>query len=121
MFGDMSLAGAVLTVVFVLLLAYWCSRLLGKNWMRSSSGKHIKIIEQLQIGPDKQLLLVKLQERVYFLGVSQAGIQLLSLVEGELTEVGPEKVDRDGEVTPGFHALLKKYASLHEKKRKGDK
>lgn len=114
----LSLTGAVLTVICVLILAYWCSRLLGKNWVRSSAGRHLKVIEQIQIGADKQLLLVRLQDRVYLIGASSAGIQLLSEVEGELhEETGPERVAGG----PGFKDWLKNYGLLHQKKKGGDK
>lgn len=116
--GYLSLTGAVLTVIIVLILAYWCSRMIGKNWVRQSSGKHLKVIEQLQIGTDRQLLLIKLQDRVYLIGASSAGLQLLSEIEGEFhEEAGPE----DGASVTGFKDLLKTYGLLHQKKKGGDK
>ena len=56
-----SLAGAVLTVGCILFLAYWCSRLMGKTYMKATSGRNLKILEQVRISADKQILLVKLQ------------------------------------------------------------
>lgn len=116
--GYLSLTGAVLTVICVLILAYWCSRILGKNWIRSSAGKHLKVIEQLQVGADRQLLLVKLQDHVYLIGASSAGIQLLTEVEGELPLEAPPA---HGAGSPGFGNLLKTYSSMHQKKKGGDK
>lgn len=118
MSGDLSLAGAILTVFFVLLLAYWCSRILGKNWMKASSGRNIKVIEQLQLGADKRILLVKLGDHVYLLGVSQAGIQMLSEVEGEFEEPSPQDINLENSA---FSVLMKKYASLQQKRKEGDK
>lgn len=118
MFGEMSLAAAILTVALVLVLAYWCSRMLGRNWIRASAGKNLKVIEQLQLGPDRRLLLIKLKDHAYLIGVSPAGIQMVAEVDGELDEPGPGDMDKD---SPGFGALMEKYASLHQKRKEGDK
>lgn len=119
MTGDyLSLTGAVLTVIFVLILAYWCSRALGKNWTRSSAGRNIHVIEQIHIGADRQLLLIKIQDNSYLIGVSAAGIQMLAEIEGELDETA---AGESGYAGPGFRELMKRYASLQQKKRGGDK
>lgn len=83
------MAGALLAVVLVLVLAYWCSRFLGKSWVKASGNGNLRVLENLPLGADKQLVLVRVQERVYLLGVSAAGIQLLTEVEGELKQPDP--------------------------------
>lgn len=83
------MAGALLAVVLVLILAYWCSRLLGRGWVRASGSGNMKVLETLPLGADRQLVLVELQDHVYLLGVSAAGIQLLTEVEGELKHPDP--------------------------------
>lgn len=119
MAGDyLSLSGAVLTVICVLILAYWCSRILGKNWIKSSPGKNIKVIERMQAGADRQLLLIKIQTHVYLIGVSPAGIQMLTEIDGELEETVVQEQEVNGS---GFHDLIKMYGSLHRKKGGGDK
>ena len=80
-----SLAGAVLTVGCILFLAYWCSRLMGKTYMKATSGRNLKILEQVRISADKQILI----------GVSQAGIQLLEKLEEEYKE--PEEREETDE------------------------
>lgn len=74
----LSLTGALLTVVLVLVLAYWCSRFMGKAYMKASSGQNLKVMEQVRVGTDKQILLVKLKSHRYLIGISQAGIQMLA-------------------------------------------
>ena len=91
----LSLAGAVLTVGCILLLAYWCSRLMGKTYMKATSGRNLKILEQVRIGADKQILLVRLRSHMYLIGVSQAGIQLLEKLEEEYKE--PEEREETDE------------------------
>lgn len=107
----MSLAGAILMVVCILALAWWCSRMLGKSWVSAASGKNMKILEQIRVGTDKSLLLIKLSGHVYLLGVSGAGIQLIARIEDELEELKePEKKDS------GFYELMKNYAFTNRKK-----
>ena len=86
-----SLAGAVLTVGCILFLAYWCSRLMGKTYMKATSGRNLKILEQVRISADKQILLVKLQSHMYLIGVSQ----LLEKLEEEYKE--PEEREETDE------------------------
>ena len=118
--GDpiISLIGALMWVIVILVLAYWCSRYLGKRYGGSVSGTYLKIIDRVQVGADRYLLLVRLQEHTYLLGVSPAGVQLLSEPEDFVWE--PEDVPAGGSQAPVFQELLKAYGTLREKK-KGEK
>lgn len=97
--------GALVTVVLVLLLAYWFSRLLGRGLGRVSGNGNMRVMESLPLGADRQLVLVELQERVYLMGVSSAGIQLLTEVEGDLKR--PESVSVNHTVSR-FREILEK-------------
>ena len=93
----LTLFRSVLTVAAVLILTWWCSRLLGKQWVMKASpaSGHIRLIEQLQVGQDKRILILKVGEEHYLVGVSQAGVQLLSKVEGTF-----EKADEPENIKP---------------------
>lgn len=116
--GFFSLFCMVMVIGGVLLLAYWYSRFLGKNYGKKNSGVNLKVLEQVRLGPDKQLILVRLQDHVYLLGVSQNGIQLLTELEGDLTapETGLEEKKRSG-----FEGFQEVYNSLCQKKKGGDR
>lgn len=116
--GELSLLGSVITVVLVLMLAYWCSRFLGKNWSKAAAGRNMKVIEQIQLGPDKKILLIKLKDHNYLVGVSQAGIQLLADVEGQFEEA---PANEDSTEFPAFRDHIKKYASLYRNHKGGDR
>lgn len=73
-----SLFSAIFMVGLVLLLAWWSSRMLGGHYQKASSGQTMKILEQIRLGADQRLLLMKMKEKVFLIGVSQAGIQLLA-------------------------------------------
>ena len=109
--GGLNLIRALGCVILVLLLAYWCSRFLGKNWSRVSGTRELKVIDQLQIGQDKRILLVKLREHTYLIGVSQAGITLLTEAEGDFAD--PEL---STEKPMDFKEIIRNYASVHRRK-----
>ncbi len=113
-----SLIGAFMWVVVILALAYWCSRYLGRRYGGGVSGKYLKVIDRVQVGADRYLLLVKLEDHTWLIGVSPAGIQLLSEPEDFVWE--PEEEAQENGAAPGFQELLKAYGSLREKK-KGEK
>ena len=63
--------------------------------MKATSGRNLKILEQVRIGADKQILLVRLRSHMYLIGVSQAGIQMLEKLEEEYGE--PEEREETNE------------------------
>lgn len=114
-----SLIAALMWVVVILALAYWCSRYLGKRYGGSVSGKYLKVLDRVQVGADRYLLLIRLQEHTYLVGVSPAGVQLLS-EPADFVRDPEEEEERENVAAPGFQELLKAYGSLREKK-KGEK
>lgn len=119
--GLWSLAGAILVFCFVLGLAYWFSKFLGTRMGCSASGHNMKVIEQLNLGMNGfgramngQLLLVRIGEETYLIGVSQAGVQLLTRLEGEFEEASPSLAGKMG-MPSAFSEVLKKYAASREK------
>ncbi len=120
MMGTLSLFNAILTVVGVLFLAYWCSRLLGKQWVKDScSGGNLKVLSQLQVGQDRRILLLHVGEHHYLVGVSQAGIQLLAEVEGEFEADMPPVAG--SETLSSFQELFEKCKKFHHDKNGVDR
>lgn len=126
--GDLlSFVSAFLMFICVLALAYWFSRFLGKRmkFVNSSGNRHMKVIEQLSFrsgafgkGTGEQLILLKIKEETYLIGVSAAGFQLLEHLEGEFAEVPPAE---KAAVPPVFADVLRKYTtSLRKGKGKKD-
>lgn len=108
-----SAAGMLLTLCLVLLCAYGCSRFLGKGFRRASSGRNMKVIEQLRLGADQQLLLIKLGEHTYLIGVTQSSIRLIAEVEGDFEEQALPKAASG--LSPLFEETLKKRWALRRK------
>ncbi len=108
-----SALSALMGVVCILFLAWWCSRMLGKTYRGASSGRNLKVIEHLQVGADRQILLLRVKDQVYLLGVSQAGIQMLDRLEGDF-----EDTEGGSPETMGFKELLGQYARHLKKEGK---
>ncbi|MCI8465809.1 MAG: flagellar biosynthetic protein FliO [Lachnospiraceae bacterium] len=109
--------------ICVLALAYWFSRFLGKRFKfaNSSGNRHMKVIEQLNFrssafgkGTGEQLILLKIKEETYLIGVSAAGFQLLEHLEGEFTEVPPAETPA---VPPAFGDVFRKYTNSWRKEK----
>lgn len=82
-----SLIGMLLTVVIVLVLAYWVTRLVAQKgmpgWAGSpAGGEKLRVLWQLSLGKSERLVLVQLDRRCLLLGVTSGGISVLT----ELTE-----------------------------------
>lgn len=114
----LSLSGAILTVVGVLLLAYWCSRLLGKQWVKSSGSGSIQVVGHIQVGQDRRILLLKVGDHNYLVGASQAGIQLLAEVEGDFEAIQSPTPEAGAQQLP-FQEILDKCLESWKKKKGG--
>lgn len=108
----------VIMVILVLALAYWCTVLMKKQWVKSSVSSNIKVLEQISVGQDRRILLLNVGEHNYLVGVSQAGIQLVAEVDGDYQAAQPPQPEATAQ--PAFGAILEKYLSLHQKKKGGD-
>ena len=117
--GILSLFHAVLAVIGVLFLAYWCCRMLGKQWGMNACSGNMKVISQLQVGQDRRILLLRTGEHHYLIGVSQAGIQLLAEVEGDIEEDMP--LYPKDMVKPSFQEILDKYRKFRDEKKGVDR
>lgn len=110
----LTLFQAAFTVLGVLLLAYYCSRLLGKQWLKSSASGSMRVLEHIQVGQNQKILLLQVRDEYYLVGVSQAGIRLLTKLEGDF-QAAEEFLQPGGEPLP-FRELLNKYLPPHKKK-----
>lgn len=111
--NGLTLFQAVLTVVGVFCLAYYCSKLLGRQWGKASESSNMRVVEHIQLGQNQKLLLLQVKDQYYLLGVSQAGIQLLTRLEGEFKV--PESILSETAQLP-FQELLKKHLTPRQKK-----
>ncbi len=100
--------GVLFPVVGILALSWWCSRYLGRRWGGGVSGHYLKVIDRVQVGADRYLMLVKLQEHTYLIGVSDKGVQLLTEAEGTF------EMPKQEEGAVRFQDILKACGSFNK-------
>ncbi len=83
--SSISLVSGFLVFVLILLLAYACSRYLGKTWQHSSSARYMDVIDQLAVGQDRLLLIVKIKDKVYLMSSSSQGVSILTELDGDFS------------------------------------
>ncbi len=85
-----SLLGVLAVVVLILYLAYFVTRWIGMHGVPGGAGAirpdgagRFRILGQLAVGRNERLVLVRLDERCYLLGVTEHQITLLRELDGE--------------------------------------
>lgn len=113
MTGLMEWSGLLAATAVLLALAWWCSRLWGIRWGRGPGKGRIQLLEQIPLGGDKRLVLVRYREKELLLGVSQGGIRLLAS-----SPQPPEEKTEETVFAQSLLSRLEQWGGL--KKGKGD-
>ena len=115
-----SLLGVLAVVVLILYLAFAATKWIGTHSLPDSAGTlrmgasadQFRILGQLGVGRNERLVLVRLNERCYLLGVTEHQITLLRELDGDETAQWLAQSERAPE-TPNFSAILSR--SLRKK------
>jgi flagellar protein FliO/FliZ len=102
----MNMISGLLVLVLVLLLAWLCSRFLGKRMAYRTKSKYMNVVDQITVGQDRQVVILKVKDETFLVGSSPAGIELLTKLEGEYEEDDgtPSNVDKES-----FKSYLARY------------
>lgn len=117
-----SLLCVLLATCVILVLAYCFTRYVvgrmvpgGGSWR---SG-HITVLEQVAISRDQKLLLVRVGERIYFLGVTQGSITCLQVVpEEETAKWEEERQQSSSPIMPTMSNFKEVYRKMMEQRKK---
>jgi flagellar protein FliO/FliZ len=112
----LSIAGAILMIVAIVVLAFYSTRWLGKRMGGSTASRYLSVVDRIPLGQDKYIAIVRVGEKNLLIGVSQGSVTNLGeLNEEDLTQVVTEQT------LPTFGAALKeslkKYGSFGASKR----
>lgn len=124
MFGEenvlLSLIGTLAVLAVVLVLAYLTTRLVGTRLSGrvtgGGRGRHLTVVEQISLGKEAKLLLVRLEDHCLLLGVTQSGVTCLKELSQE--EVAAWQEGEDGETLlpgPSFRQQLEKLLAQRKK------
>ena len=107
-----SLLGVLAVIILILYLAYFATRWIGTHsvpggagTLRADGAANFRILGQLGVGRNERLVLVRLGERCYLLGVTEHRITLLRELDGE--EAAPWLAQSEStSAPPGFMEVL---------------
>ncbi len=101
----LSLIGSILLFILVLFLAWFCTRWIGKRYglRGSAGGSKIKILDRMALGADRSLIVIRLEDRVWLLGMTAHHINKIEELD---PEVFAEEAFSEEENAHGVSAML---------------
>ncbi len=107
-----SLLGVLAVVILILYMAYLTTKWIGTHSTQGGAGGLLasgsgsfRLIGQLAVGRSERLVLVRLSQRCYLLGVTEHQITLLRELDGDEAAEWIEKSENTAPV-PGFREVL---------------
>lgn len=105
MLGDiLSLISMVISVVLICFLAYFITRKLGTNNLFNINQKQgkMRVYDRLILAPNKSIVIVKVGQRLFLLGVSNENISLITELDANQAENWFEKE----QISPNFTDVI---------------
>lgn len=107
MLGDfISLLMMLVVIAAILYLSYIVSRKLGSGMMQAGGARNIKVIERAYLDREKSVVIIRVGDKEYLLGVSPENVCLLEeLEEGQISY---EEAEEQPEMpTAQFASIIK--------------
>ena len=98
----------LIVLIVVLMLAYYTTRMLGRGMGRTRGTGGMEILDQMALGRDSYLLVVKVQERIFLIGVSPGRISKVEELESY-----DKKGETEGAPIQAFFLSLFQHKFLH--------
>ena len=122
--GVLSTVSVILVCAVILVLAYLSSRFLGKTWNRTQRGRYMEVIDQVAVGQDRAVLIIRVKDQSFLVGSTSGGINLISELDTEFEAVDStsdtQKCSTSGSM--GFRDALQynlhRYTGLPIKEKK---
>lgn len=96
-------------VIGVLYLAYWVTKMIGKQSQSAQVHGSLKVVERVSVGRDSSLLIVEVQGRYLLLGVTPGGIVKLEEIDDYTAPGRDLQVPEFGDIFAGkLKEVLKK-------------
>lgn len=93
---------ALIGVLAIIFLLFWLMKKLNKHVMVSDS-RNMKILERINLGPDKMLLLVSICGKCMVLGVTSSHTEKIC----DLQQTEEELMSKEDATTPSFGESFK--------------
>ncbi|MBS4539858.1 flagellar biosynthetic protein FliO [Clostridium sp. D2Q-11] len=106
---------AIFSFFIILILAYYTSKFIASNGRKLNNGRNMEIIDILNLGNNKRIMMVKIIDKIYILGSNNSGFNMIDTIEDETTI---KKIIDPQEDKPGFENFLKdKLTSFNKNKQ----
>lgn len=104
----------------ILFLAYVSTKFLGSKMSRGMKGKHLKVVDTIVLGFDRQIYLIKAGEQLFLVSSSNKNINFLTLLDNnsvKLTEEDIKSMDQEQPINVSnmFSSYLDKFRGLSKK------
>lgn len=100
----------LVVVIVILYLTFVATKYIGKGVGARTKSRYMKIVDQMALGQDKSIAIVKMGAQYYLIGIASSQITILSEVQEEdLTPI--ELSDDTGEKVPDFKEILLKLGN----------
>lgn len=106
----------LIVLILVLALAYYTTRMLGRGMSLKQRTAGMQVLDQMAIGRDSFLLVVKVQEQILLLGVSPAGITKLEQLD---TYERQEPAEAPPDFVAALSSQLKALSRRNDEGKKG--
>ena len=90
-------------VVFIIVAAYFATKVIAKKQGSITSGRLIKIIEQVPVGKDSSLAIIDVGGKVFLISVSSGKTEIMQELPNSILDNVPVKGQTD------FLSLLKSF------------
>ena len=102
----LTLVGLILTVGKILVLAYVCSKYIGRSMVGYSSSPNMKVVDRIALGQDKSLVIAKVGAKYFLLGVSSASINMLKEISPEELGTLAQTENKEAVGVPQFKSVF---------------
>ncbi len=106
-----------IAVVLIIYLSYLFSKYVGKGMAKGGSSRYMRLLDQIALGPDRQIAVVQIGDRYLLVGIASGQINVLTEIEDEdLLPLSPDEGET-GMKTPDFRAIMGKLSDMTKKGR----
>lgn len=116
--GIFTAFATLVIIILILYFAFVSTRFIGKGVNIRNKSRYMKVVDQMALGQDKQLAIVKTGNVHYLIGITNSAITVLAEVpEDEMIPLPPES-DMMGS-TPDFKDILTKLGNGKKRNHNG--
>ncbi|QSX07188.1 flagellar biosynthetic protein FliO [Sedimentibacter sp. zth1] len=77
---------AIIGIILVLFLTYYCTKSLSKGILKYSTSKNIKIIDKVPLGQNKYLIIIDVCDKNYLVSVTDNNINILKELDDNIVK-----------------------------------